>query len=202
MKKIRPRTKPPEVRREELMNAAQRIFLRQGIAGTSVDEIVAAAGVAKGTFYLHFDSKEALLQALQGRFVADLDGALRAALAGGRPGDWRARLRAWIRAAVDGYRNQAALHHLVFHAFRPEAPPRRHENPAITALAAFLAAGTRAGAWSVETPRLTASMMFHALHGLLDETGGGPKRTDRPQLVHALGSFFDRALRPVSARRP
>ena len=192
----RPRTKPPDVRRQELMNAAQRIFLRRGIAATSVDQIVAAADVAKGTFYLHFDSKEALLQALQGRFVADLDGALRAALAGGRAGDWRGRLRAWIRAGVDGYLDQAALHHLVFHAFRPEASPKRHENPSITELAVFLAAGTRAGAWSVETPRLTASMMSHALHGLLDEVGGGPKRTDRGQLVQALAAFFERGLGP------
>ena len=67
---VRPRTKPPEVRREELMDAAERIFLSKGIAGTSVDEIVAAADVAKGTFYIHFESKEKLLLALQHRFVA------------------------------------------------------------------------------------------------------------------------------------
>lgn len=174
------------------MSAAQRIFLRKGIATTSVDEIVAAADVAKGTFYLYFASKEALLQALQARFVAELDGALRAALASGRAGDWRGRLRAWIRAAVDGYLDRAALHHLVFHAFRPESPPRPHENPSITTLAAFLAAGARAGVWSVEAPHLTAGMMFHALHGLLDEAGS--KRADRRRLVRALESFFERAL--------
>jgi Bacterial regulatory proteins, tetR family len=38
--RTRPRTKPPEVRRRGLMDAAERLFLAQGIAATSVDAIV------------------------------------------------------------------------------------------------------------------------------------------------------------------
>jgi AcrR family transcriptional regulator len=36
--KPRPRTKPPEVRREEIMDAAQRLFLKQGVAATTIDD--------------------------------------------------------------------------------------------------------------------------------------------------------------------
>ena len=61
----RPRTKPAEIRREELLDAAEQLFLTRGIAATSVDAIVGGADVAKGTFYLHFQSKEHLLAALQ-----------------------------------------------------------------------------------------------------------------------------------------
>jgi AcrR family transcriptional regulator len=61
--KPRPRTKPPEVRREEIMDAAQRLFLRQGVAATTIDDVAAGADVAKGTVYLHFTSKQTLLAA-------------------------------------------------------------------------------------------------------------------------------------------
>ena len=52
----RSRTKPAEVRRDELMDAAQALFMEKGFAATSVAEIVEGAGVAKGTFYTYFQS--------------------------------------------------------------------------------------------------------------------------------------------------
>ena len=54
--KLRPRTKPPQQRRDELMDAAQRLFLKQGVGPTTIDQITSGADVAKGTFYLHFSS--------------------------------------------------------------------------------------------------------------------------------------------------
>ncbi|HEY8337403.1 MAG TPA: TetR/AcrR family transcriptional regulator [Tardiphaga sp.] len=52
------------------MDAGQRLFLEKGISGTSVDDVMADAGVAKGTFYLYFASKDELLKSLRERFVA------------------------------------------------------------------------------------------------------------------------------------
>src|SRR5580698_4396368 len=96
----RPRTKPPEVRREELMDAAERIFLDKGVSATSVDEIVAAADVAKGTFYLHFESKELLLLSLQRRFISTFRADLQASMSRRRAEDWKGRLRAWVETSV------------------------------------------------------------------------------------------------------
>src|ERR1035438_2043651 len=56
-----PRTKPPETRRDELMNAAERLFLSEGVAATTIEQITSAAAVAKGTFYLYFSSKDDVL---------------------------------------------------------------------------------------------------------------------------------------------
>lgn len=50
--------------REALLDAAAREFAERGYAGAGVDRIVAAAGLSKGTFYWHFESKEALFLAL------------------------------------------------------------------------------------------------------------------------------------------
>lgn len=49
-----------EARYRQLLNAALKIFARDGIDGASVADIAEAAGVAKGSVYLYFDSKEAL----------------------------------------------------------------------------------------------------------------------------------------------
>jgi Bacterial regulatory proteins, tetR family len=50
----RPRTKLPEERRDELMNAAERLFLEHGFGPTAIEQITVAAQVAKGTFYSLF----------------------------------------------------------------------------------------------------------------------------------------------------
>lgn len=49
--------KDPAARRADLVEAATTLFAKQGLDETSVSDIVAAAGVAQGTFYLYFESK-------------------------------------------------------------------------------------------------------------------------------------------------
>jgi AcrR family transcriptional regulator len=192
-KPARPRTKPAAIRREELMDAAEQLFLGRGIAATSVDAIVARADVAKGTFYLHFQSKEHLLAALQQRFIDDFRADLHTAIERCRPGDWQARLRAWVAAGVNGYLDRRALHDLVFHEFRPEARHATHKNSTVDQLAEFLAQGARAGAWTMNDPRLHAIMLFHALHGAVDHATT-KSRVDRKRLTRAVQKFFGGAL--------
>jgi hypothetical protein len=64
-------------------------------------------------------------------------------------------------------------------------------------LAEFLDGGTRAGAWSVEGTRLTALMLFRALHGTLDEAIGAATQANRKPLAGALEAFFQRAVGPT-----
>jgi AcrR family transcriptional regulator len=47
-----------EIRRQELIEAAVAVFSAKGVAAASVDDMVRAAGVAKGTFYLYFATKD------------------------------------------------------------------------------------------------------------------------------------------------
>ncbi|MEM9255782.1 MAG: TetR/AcrR family transcriptional regulator [Pseudomonadota bacterium] len=58
--------------RHQLMTAGRRLFIEQGVTNVSIDAITRTAGVAKGSFYNHFDSREALFDALVGDIVADL----------------------------------------------------------------------------------------------------------------------------------
>jgi len=56
--------KDPAARRAELIEAAMRLFAERGLDDTAVSDIVAAAQVAQGTFYLYFESKADIVNAV------------------------------------------------------------------------------------------------------------------------------------------
>lgn len=57
-------TKEYHVRKNELLDAAQDLFFTKGYKQTSIESIIKKIGVAKGTFYYYFKSKEDLLDKL------------------------------------------------------------------------------------------------------------------------------------------
>jgi TetR/AcrR family transcriptional repressor of nem operon len=82
---------------EVLLDAGVVVAEREGLAGLSVNRVVALAGVAKGTFYVHFPDREAFVDALHERFHRHVSEAVAGATAGVAPG---AEL---IVAAIDAY---------------------------------------------------------------------------------------------------
>lgn len=63
-----------ETTRTAIMDAAETLILEQGFAATSVDRIIGRAGITKGTFFYHYESKTALAHALVERWARlDLD---------------------------------------------------------------------------------------------------------------------------------
>ena len=58
------RQRRKEARPAELLSAALDLFVERGYTATKLDDVAARAGVAKGTLYLYFDSKEALFKAV------------------------------------------------------------------------------------------------------------------------------------------
>ena len=56
--------KEAERRRNEILDAAQHLFYSKGYDEPSIQEIIDAVGIAKGTFYHHFESKQELLDHL------------------------------------------------------------------------------------------------------------------------------------------
>jgi AcrR family transcriptional regulator len=69
-------------RREEILACAARVFAKRGYPGTDMQAVADAAGVAKGTIYLYFASKEEL-------FLAAVDQGMK-------------NLRAFVDAAIEG----------------------------------------------------------------------------------------------------
>lgn len=190
------RTKPSNVRREELLLSAERLFVEQGVTATSIDDIVAGASVAKGTFYLYFASKEEMLAALREKFGESNRARMEEAMALCDADDWPGKLAAWVEAGVNSYLDQVRLHDVLFHdaGLHPRRRTGKSDNQVVAALAELIADGNRARAWSVDDPRMTAMLLFHALHGAVDHAIARHETEARGALIAVLRDFFSRAL--------
>ena len=62
--------KKGERRKLELLQIAYRMFISRGYENTSVDDIIAEAGIAKGTYYYYFASKEQTLEEVIGMMIS------------------------------------------------------------------------------------------------------------------------------------
>lgn len=90
----------PHPTAEALIEAGLSLAETKGLGQMSVDDIVAGAGVAKGTFYVHFRDRAAYLVTLHRRFHDHLEELVLRATAGMTPG--RERLLAGTAAYLDG----------------------------------------------------------------------------------------------------
>jgi len=155
----------PEVRREQILDAAARVFLDRGLTEATMAEVAEAAGVAKGTVYLYFDSKSALLTALRTRYTSQwLEQSGRLDAPPGR-GGYARQLRSFLGQMYDFHAANQRLHHLLFHA--AEVSEDEPLEQARAALARFVARGAQAGELTADDPEETASFLLDGLHGLL-----------------------------------
>lgn len=93
-----------QARRTEIAAAAATVFAERGVGNTTVDDIARAAGVAKGTFYLHFRSKDDVVVAVAERFGdAMVEGVERAVAARDGPAVGK------IQALRDALSDSAAI---------------------------------------------------------------------------------------------
>lgn len=56
-------------RKRQIMDAAEHLFVSKGFEATSVNDVLNAVEIAKGTFYHHFVSKEAVMDAIIERYI-------------------------------------------------------------------------------------------------------------------------------------
>jgi TetR/AcrR family transcriptional regulator, transcriptional repressor for nem operon len=128
---------------ELLLDAGVAVAEREGLAGLSVNRVVARAGVAKGTFYVHFADREAFVDALHARFHDRVQRAVAEAMAGTSPG--AERIVRGVEAYLDVCLADRAIKALALEA-RTDAAltasmSARHERFAATAVPSFKAMG-------------------------------------------------------------
>jgi AcrR family transcriptional regulator len=90
-----------ETRRAAIMDAALRVFGQYGYRRTAMDDIAREAGIAKGTIYLSFASKEEVFQALSTRLAQRMLAG--AETARHRPGTTAGKLTAMLSAWFGTY---------------------------------------------------------------------------------------------------
>ena len=174
-------------RRSKLIEAAGRLFIEKGYDATTMDEIAAAAGFAKGTLYYYFSTKADLIRVLWESFDEEVMRRIRSRVEGCPADDWLGRIRAWIDAAADAYFDMTELHDVVVYGL---GMPFRHamaDSEITVYLAKLLSDGARAGAWQVDDERWTAVVMFYSFRGGCDEAIMGSQRAgDVPRKLNDL----------------
>jgi AcrR family transcriptional regulator len=91
-----PRTAAPTDTRDALLQAANRVILRDGSGKLTLDAVAREANVSKGGLLYHFKNKEALIFGLLESHLAQFERALEEGM-DGTPGAWT---RAFVRASV------------------------------------------------------------------------------------------------------
>lgn len=189
-------SKRPADRRQELLAAGLRLFVERGVAQTAVADITDAVGVAKGTFYLYFASKEQLLAALRAWYTAELLDRLAPGLEPDEPTDWWTALDALIASAIDFHLEHYRWHDVVFsHPSAAPSPPAElpSDQDFPVRVVAFLWRGREAGAFGVSDPPTMATLLYSAVHGATDYAlRRGP--VDRDRLVAACQELARKAL--------
>jgi AcrR family transcriptional regulator len=200
LKSIRRRvTKSADERRQDLMDAALHVFAEKGIGRTTVSDIAQAAGVAKGTFYLYFDSKEHLVAGLKERFVDRI--LEHASLLYARVGkdDWWQLVDHTLTSFVDFMlEHRDMIHVMVQEGATPETSPyfaecqRRVDEMFATAIQM----GKDAGAFSVKDPVLVGRFLHYAMDGAIAHAILYDQELDRDRLIASARELVRKVLAP------
>jgi AcrR family transcriptional regulator len=190
-----PRIVDRTARRSELAAAAARVFAERGVANTSVSDIVKAAGVAQGTFYLYFQSKDDVLLAVVDEMAEQLIGQIRSAVetAGSTAVEKFLALRdVFIAADIDASaadladfmhrRENRPLHDRMSEQFVPALIPL---------MESIVAQGVAEGTFAVRDTRAAA---WFVLGGLQSAELSGTPADQMPAAIVAVTGFALRAL--------
>ncbi len=159
------RREAPEVRRSQILDAAEQTLAARGLAATTVDDVAVAAGIAKGTVYLHFESKLDLISALRTRHVERFRDCLASALSGAGRAKAPARLDRFIDEFFDYSTTHHALHHLLFHEAGFNEDDGFAEVRAL--LRDFIVRGMQSGEFATGDADLVTDFLISGIHGAL-----------------------------------
>lgn len=189
-------------KREALEQQGLALLRAEGYDRTSIEQVAAAAGVARGTFYLYFPDKLALFDALMDRWFTPVMGVVRDV------GEALATARTPAEA-LEAYRGMAVglavvgLAHPeeVLVAFRESRQPgeagrslRRRELAILEAVVAFTEGAVARGLIHTTQPRLVSLVVFGAVERLFYEALVGTDLGDPTATADEVLRLFGSAL--------
>lgn len=170
------------------------LFRSTGFASTTIADIATQAGIAKGTFYLYFDSKDELLGVLWERYVDDLI-KKGSEILGDGDGWWPTMDRLWA-VLIEHAAAHAELHRIVYSGADGRARDlcKQSSQRIIDILAGYVRRGAAEGAFQAADVELTARLVYLAAEGLLDDVGAHHRVVDPAPITIAVQELCHRAL--------
>lgn len=160
--------KPPDERRRDLLDAGLEVLIEKGYDAATVSEITRRAGVAKGTFYLYFQTKAHLLVALRERHNDEIATEIVARLGDGPADAWAVMdvtFDAFVRFLVE----EREVHDVLFDG-PAAAVTVPGETDSVAVMADLIRGGTESGEFAAEDSLMAASLLFYGVHGAVDES--------------------------------
>jgi AcrR family transcriptional regulator len=181
----------PEARRVELLEAALQVLRSQGPEDARVQDITAAAGAAKGTFYVYFPSWEDLLVQVRAHILSKYVAETRKRFAAGGSSDWWDAFEGECIHFIDFVVGLGDLHKAIFHgpiADRPLDPAASSE----TLVSWMIRKGIKSGACRRVQVDAAAELLFAVLHTTADNIA---EKGNRERHVNAMFDLLRAWLR-------
>ncbi len=193
-----------EQKRSAILQAARAVFARQGYADTVVDEIASEAGIAKGTLYLYFPSKEKIYLAALLEEARQLDADSRVAIEAAPT--WREKLSAYLRVRIryfESHRDFLRIYMTEFRGMCVSGKPFAAEfihlvQEGEAQLAQIFAAAAARGEIRPVDPELAALTVSDISRGLMERQLRGWGRPVGPDDAEFAYDVLCRSLAPVS----
>ena len=179
-------------RKDELVDCAQALFFAKGYEATTIADIIARAGLSKGAFYHHFESKEDLLDALTQRVTRTMIAAARDILED-ESLDALTRLNRFMARGGEWKREAAPMLGAIYASvFKPENAVlyQRMVNAAIVAitpaLTGIIEQGKREGAFDVADSQIVAEILIHLSNARQAVMADAMQATAQGDVDHAV----------------
>jgi AcrR family transcriptional regulator len=189
-------TKGPKERRQELIDAAERLFTEKGYENTAISDIVKELHVAQGTFYYYFSSKEDMLGAVVEKSIKVLEQNVTRLVQDGNA-DEAIRLNEAINEILRfvTQRNDFIdfLHqdiNAVMHARLERATVEK----IIPILSDLVAKGNDKGRFNVENPTETVELLSAALVYIFHQPDINTDQKRREKLCLSLETILSKVL--------
>ncbi len=183
--------------RGRLLSAGRSLFAQRGLHGVTTHDIARAAGVAAGTFYLHFTDKSELFREVAHESVAALQARIVSANAGAS--DNASAVRARTEALVTFVDENRELARILFSADTDAAAV---ESDVLNALAASIADNRRrqaaeGSAWTALDPAVLSQALVGMLARVVAWWVEDPTRASRETVIDTLTRIQLSGTHPV-----
>lgn len=193
------KTKKAEATRNAILEAAEKLFMEKSVSKVTISDIVTEAAIAKGTFYLYFESKDDLVWTfVEKRFEGASVWIDQMTL----HGHDEASIRHLIDYIIDFVQEHAQvlkmMHDARFYGFLGlKRMKERYFNSWIKPVQAWLEEGQSKGVISIDNPSFLAHYLVITTHEMMDYLILDEAPFDHDEMKRELGLLLIRMLGPV-----